>query len=1006
MRPRCVSLLLLLFPASFVWSQEQPSSPVVVDFLKDVRPILKTHCFECHGPSVQESALRLDRKALAFQGGENGPVIVRNQVDKSRLLKLVKGQGPDGARMPPDGEGRPLKPAEIAVLKAWIAQGARWPDGIDDEADRLSLWSLRPIGHPSIPQVRDAKWVRNPVDAFILSQLEQHGLAPVAPAAPHQLLRRAWLDMVGFPPGPERVEAFSREPTPEAFARELDHLLANPHYGERWGRHWLDLVRYADTNGYEVDGIKPLAWKYRDWVIAALNADKPYDRFVVEQLAGDELPDADSETVLATGFFRIGPWDAERGASVQKSEVIEELYNELDDMVSTTTQVFLGLTMGCARCHDHKFDPLTARDYYSMVAVFRGLKREHKGRTELARAALPPAELSGKDPKTLPQGYFFFEPSPTPPKTHLLRRGNPNQPGVEVAAAVPVALVGKQPTFESPDKFTSRRRISLAHWIVGQDNPLTRRVIVNRVWQYHFGSGLVRSANDFGVRGNEPTHPELLDWLANWFRDEAGYSLKRLHRLIMSSNTYAMSKQGTDEQLEQDPDNLLLARFPLRRLEVEAIRDSMLVVSGRLNDRLYGAPMYPHIPGDALRSGYNPAGVWKPFNERDASRRTIYSFLKRTLLVPFLETLDFCDTARSAERREVTTVAPQALELFNGEFVNRQARHFADRLIAEVGEDVPAQVDRAFLLALGRKPTRAEQRRLQDFLVTQREHLLAKEKKRDKPSKKTVPFPNVVRRGLVMWLDAARGVTRDAGGVVTSWKDQTGKHDARALGNPRWIERGLRGQPAIELDGKGDDWFQISGRVVTSQAFTILAVVNDRTDGSAGSRNIVGNWDGSKGNSVSSVFLGTSSGPNNRRRVRFSDNYAPADKLLVAKPAEGFVLTGLAGQADVRVFQNSKLLGRKGSALVARNLETAWTIGRQGTLDSEYWQGQIAEILVYNHELSSSELASVWKYLGMKYRLPELGQPPVPLTAREAHRRALIQVCRVLFNLNEFVYTD
>ena len=597
-------------------------------------------------------------------------------------------------------------------------------------ADDPGLWSLRPVVRPPVPVVKHSAWVRNPLDAFVMARLEAAGFEPAPPATMRRLVRRAWLDMLGLPPSPEAIDAAVADDVAGAFTRTVDALLANPHYGERWGRHWLDLVRYADTNGYEVDGIKPLAWKYRDWVVRALNADKPYDRFVLEQLAGDELPDADTDTVLATGFYRVGPWDAERGASVQKSEVIEELYNELDDLVSTTSQVFLGLTLGCARCHDHKFDPLTSRDYYSMVAVFRGLKREHKGRTELARPAVPPARLAGTDPKLLPQGYFFFEPSPTPPVTHLLNRGNPNQPGEEVAAAVPAALVSRQPAFEAPDEHTSRRRISLARWIVAPGNPLTRRVFVNRVWQYHFGTGLVRSASDFGFRGDEPTHPELLDWLADWFGNEAGHSIKRLHRLILTSNTYAMSRRGNPGYAERDPDSRMLWRFPVRRLEVEAIRDSMLVVSGRLNDSLFGPPMYPHIPDDALRSGYDPKKVWKPFDEHDASRRTLYSFLKRSLIIPFLESLDFCDTARSADRREVTTVAPQALELFNGEFVNRQARHFADRLIAESGDDPVVQIDRACRLALGRRPTPGEQAGLERFLVAEREYLLAEDGKR------------------------------------------------------------------------------------------------------------------------------------------------------------------------------------------------------------------------------------------------------------------------------------
>ena len=718
-----LSLLALLLPAVGGGLQAADGP----DFLREVRPIFKAHCFRCHAAGQSEGEFRLDRKLLAMKGGASGSAIVAGNSSASLLLRLIGGDGEGGSRMPPEGEGRALREDEIRVISDWIARGATWPDGIDDDADRLSLWSLRPIRRPAIPHVQDASGLQNPIDHFVQAQLEARQLRVSVRAEPRHLLRRASLDLLGLPPTPAQLDRFVANASPESFARVVDRLLANPHHGERWGRHWLDLVRYADTNGYEVDGVKPLAWKYRDWVIGSLNADKPYDRFVTEQLAGDEMSGATTETVLGTGFHRVGPWDAERGASVQQSEVIAELYNELDDMVSTTSQVFLGLTMGCARCHDHKFDPLTARDYYSFVAVFRGLKREHKGRTELARAALPPAQLPGKDLGQQPQGYFFFEPTPTPPATHLLNRGNPNQPGVLVSAAVPAALVAKQPIFEAADSWTSRRRISLARWIMSSDNSLTRRVIVNRVWQYHFGAGLVRTPNDFGVRGRLPTHPELLDWLATWFSEQAEYSLKKLHRLIMTSRTYATSSRrhpaNLDQDRDRDIDNLYLSHFPLRRLEVEAIRDSMLFVSGRLNDRLYGEPMYPFIPKDALRSGYDPSGVWKPFDEIEASRRTVYSFLKRSLVIPFLETFDFFDTARSSDRRQVTTVAPQALELFNGEFVNRQSRHFADRVIAEVGHRSEAQVRRIFRLALCREPTDDERDSLLVFLESETRHV-------------------------------------------------------------------------------------------------------------------------------------------------------------------------------------------------------------------------------------------------------------------------------------------
>jgi hypothetical protein len=797
-----------------------------VDFVRQIQPILRRHCYQCHGHDVQEAGLRLDVKRRALAGGDDGQVIIRGKADASRLVKLISSEQEE-LRMPPKDEAPPLAENQIALIRAWVNAGAAWPDGVDPVSkDETLLWSFEPVQRPPIPNVRQTTWVQTPIDAFILAKLEAAGMKPAPPAAAHALIRRASFDLLGLPPAVEEVQVLEGKSirNPQAvFRNQLDRLLADPHYGERWGRHWLDLARYADSNGYEVDGEKPMAWKYRDYVIRALNGDTPYDRFVMEQLAGDELVDATSETVIATGFHRVGPWDAERGASVQPSEVIAERFNELDDMVSTTSQVFLGLTMGCARCHDHKFDPLTAQDYYSMVSIFNPLARHKNGRSELTRPAVPPRHLQEKNAadrrvvelksqiRTLdiplrrgwlesgrtklpadavaafkarpderddnqkqlaqrfaksfdsevaaalqnkklvetflsaeaqqqikaanaeivdlesrfnfPAGYFLYEPSPNPPVTHLLKRGNPKQPGPVVGPAVPKSLAKEQPRFESSDDFTSRRRISLARWIANKENPLTARVMVNRVWQFHFGQGLVRTPSDFGRRGTPPTHPELLDWLAHWFVHDADWSLKELHRLIMTSSTYQMAKHAQDSYAEKDPDNRLLSRFPYRRLEVEAIRDAMLVTSGQLNSTLYGPGMYPHVPQDARRSGYNPQGVWRDFNERDASRRTIYAYVKRTLIVPFLDTLDFCDTTRSAERRDITTVAPQALELLNGEFVNRQAKHFADRLIRSAGTDVDQQVTLGFRLALSRPPREEELQTLKSFWSQERAEL-------------------------------------------------------------------------------------------------------------------------------------------------------------------------------------------------------------------------------------------------------------------------------------------
>jgi hypothetical protein len=618
-------------------------------------------------------------------------------------------------------------------------------------------WSFQPVPQPAVPAVKDTAWVRNPIDAFILARLEDKGWKPSPPAEPRALLRRIYLDLIGLPPTPAEQEAFLNNPTPEALDTVVEDLLSRPAHGERWGRHWLDLVRYAETNGFERDAAKPNVWRYRDYVLRAFNVDKPFDRFILEQLAGDELPDADAETLIATGYYRLGPWDDE------PADPKEDRFDQLDDMVSTTAQVFLGLTLGCARCHNHKFEPLTAHDYYRLVAVFNPLQRPQNGRTELDLPAGTRAQvqamterderlqllrlsslgrgLAAADPLAalgavatakvarelraalpdLPRGYFMHEPAPQPPATHILLRGSAARPGPQVAPGVPAVLVSAQPAFLTPDEHTSRRRLTLARWIARADNPLTARVIVNRVWQFHFGEGLVRTASDFGVMGAPPTHPELLDWLARRFVED-GWSLKKLHRLILSSNTYSMSKRSRPECAAEDPENLLLWRMPYRRLEVEAIRDSMLAVSGQLNPKMYGPSMYPHVPKEALEGSSDPDKIWKASDEHEAARRTVYAHVKRSMIVPLLEVLDVCDTTRTSAKRNVTSVAPQALTLLNGDFTNRQARHFAERLVREVGMDTDKQIEWAYLLALGRPTTRTEREAMRSFLRREAEN--------------------------------------------------------------------------------------------------------------------------------------------------------------------------------------------------------------------------------------------------------------------------------------------
>jgi len=716
-----------------------------VDYASEVKPLLEKRCIGCHGPKTALHKFRLDSRAAALEGGESGaPALVPGRSAESLLIRYVSGADKDIV-MPPAGPR--LTEGEVDLLRRWIDEGARFGDGDTSPPERRKVrsthWAFKPIARPRVPEVAGRAWVRNPIDAFVLAKLEAKGWKPAPPAPPGRLMRRMFLDLTGLPPTLAEQDAFARDPDLDGLANAL---LARPAYGERWGRHWLDLVRYAESNGYERDGTKPEAWRFRDYVIRAFNSDKPFDRFVLEQLAGDELPDADEETWVALGYNRLGPWDDE------PADFAEDRFDQLDDIVSTTSQVFLGLTLGCARCHNHKFDPLTAEDYYRMVAVFDVLKRPQRGRTELTRpigtharveeilavedelrerAALGAVQFLGtgfvpgvvrREVESLhrkvaaaPRGYFLYEPGPKPPQTHLLVRGKASRPGPEVQPGVPDVLVERQPEFPAPGPRTSGRRLALARWLASGDNPLTARVIVNRVWQHHFGEGLVRTPSDFGKLGQTPTHPELLDWLAGWFVDN-GWSFKKLHRLILASNTWRMSKASNPAYMAADPDNRLLWRAPYRRLEAEAIRDSMLAVSGRLNPEMGGPSMFPEVPEAALAGSSDPDKIWKTSPEPDRNRRTVYAFLKRSMIVPMLEVLDLCDTARSSPQRLTTSVAPQALTLFNGAFVNAQAEALAARLRREAGPDPREQIELAWRLALARRPTPGELSRMAAFL--------------------------------------------------------------------------------------------------------------------------------------------------------------------------------------------------------------------------------------------------------------------------------------------------
>ena len=735
-------------------------------FEEKVRPILDAHCLECHGPEKQKGDLRLDSRAAVLKGGDNGPAAIPSHPEDSRLIKAVMQTGE--LKMP--NKKPQLTPSQIAVLKSWIAAGLAWPEydkqnaastGESNESkdstgpklrrkpfeitesDR-EWWSFKAIRRPTTPPVRESTAVANPIDAFLLARLEPKKLSLSHPASKRELVRRAYFDLIGLPPDTETVEAFKRDTSPDAWDRLVDDLLSRPQYGERWGRHWLDIVRYADTNGYERDGAKPHAWRYRDYVIDSLNLDRPYNRFILEQLAGDELGGFDNNAIVATGFYRLHVWDDEPDSTLAAE------FDDLDDIMVTTSAAFLGLTLGCARCHDHKFDPISQADYYQFLSFFRSLnpyglhktggggrgtgiitrplakqdvvkawEMESAARTKPLRDRLNSetnaevkAKLEGQIREIeagIPYGFALaIHEDPIKP-TQIFRRGDIRSPGVEVQPGFP-AIFGNPPpeVTPCPENGSSGRRLALAQWIARPENSLTSRVMMNRLWQHHFGRGLVRTPNDFGRTGLPPSNPELLDFLATEFV-AGGWRLKRMHKLIMTSNAYRMSSRADNPAaMEVDEANDLFWRQNPRRVEGEVLRDSMLRISGTLSLKMGGPGFFPTLPKEVHRTQDGEGKGWADSPEAEQNRRSAYLYIKRGLLPPFLETFDYTATTVPVGERPVTTVAPQALMLLNDAFARQVAASFAERLIREAGENELAQITRAFQLAIQRLPRNEE----------------------------------------------------------------------------------------------------------------------------------------------------------------------------------------------------------------------------------------------------------------------------------------------------------
>lgn len=699
------------------------SAEALTFFEQRIRPLFVERCYECHSEQSEEVAGRLlvDSAPTIRRGGVSGAAVVPGDLEHSLLITAVRYEN-DEIQMPPDGK---LSDVEIASLEEWVRMGAPDPrrsatripaKSIDVEKAR-EFWSFKPLANPVPPVVQDATWPVNDLDRFILAALERRKLAPVGQADKRTLIRRATFDLTGLPPTPADIDAFLNDQSPQAFERVVDRLLGSRQYGERWGRHWMDLVRYADTAGENSDYPIPQVYRYRNYIIDSFNSDKPYDEFLQEQIAGDLLPAASdaeqNEHTIATGYLAI---------SRRFGSVIENYPQHLtiEDTIDNLGRVVLGLTLSCTRCHDHKFDPLLQTDYYGLYGIFESTKYAFPG-IELDKVPRDFVALvkDGKPSEELAYAVADDQVG----DAYLQIRGEPTQPGDLVPRKFPDLFGGQR---LSDEQSRQSGRLQLAQWLTDRDNPLTARVMANRIWQYHFGSGLVKTPSDFGSRGQLPTHPELLDWLATRFM-ESNWSIKYMHRLIMNSRTYQLDSKS-DTTLSSsiilhppsiDPNNELHWRFSRHRLDAESLRDALLMISGELDASMMVEP-HPFPPVEKWQFTQH-----HPFRDSyDSNRRSVYLMTARLNAKPFFTTFDGADRNASTAIRDSSVTTVQALYLLNDEFIHRCATAFSGRLLREE-ENSADRLKAAFESTIGRPPSDNERSIADEFLRQLRDKLLA-----------------------------------------------------------------------------------------------------------------------------------------------------------------------------------------------------------------------------------------------------------------------------------------
>ena len=752
-------------------AEKQPSAEQIKFFETKIRPVLANRCYKCHGPKKQQNQLRLDSLKAMLQGGELGPAIVPGQPKRSLLITAI-GYRDDDLQMPPN---KKLSDRQIEDLTLWVKMGAPFPTGdsparvakqIDVEQGR-QFWSFQPPVDSRVPIVKDRTWPNSSLDHFVLAALQAKGLKPAPAADKRTLIRRATFDLIGLPPTLDEIEAFVSDDSVDAFVKVVDRLLASPQYGQRWGRHWLDVARYADSNGLDENVAHGNAWRYRDYVVDSLNSDKPYDQFLMEQLAGDLLPGENGsrhQRLIATGFLSLGPKVL---AEVDEKKMEMDI---VDEQIDTVGRAFLGLTLGCARCHDHQFDPIPTEDYYSLAGIFKSTRtmenfkkvaKWHENslatKADLARKSAHDKQVAAqkqaiaqlmdeanqrlkskaKPDSKLPKNPESLYPKQTKAKLKRLRdqlaeleklapvmpsamgvtegnvadspvhvRGNPLSLGDVVPRGFPQVLADR--TRIRPGAKQSGR-LELARWLVEKDHPLTSRVMVNRIWRWHFGRGLVPTPDNFGNLGERPTNQPLLDWLAHRFI-ENGWSVKAMHRLIMLSSTYQMSSRFDAKSAAIDPENRLGWRTDVRRLEAEAIRDALLAVGGLLDLTMGGSLLhvknreyfFNHTSQDGTRY--------------DSRRRSIYLPVVRNHLYDVFQLFDYSDASVMNGNRPTSTVAPQALFMMNGDLVAEVTQRMAEELLRRQDLDNAGRIRLLYRQTYGRPPTPKELDRADSFV--------------------------------------------------------------------------------------------------------------------------------------------------------------------------------------------------------------------------------------------------------------------------------------------------